>query len=98
MLHGEKAHGEKAHGVEERRFACWGSFGPPVVSAICPRGSSIQVMRAGLKVNQKQQQHKSKNENEDTAAAAAAANDDDDDDGRYSNNVQMDANFNVFIL
>ncbi|KAK2160430.1 hypothetical protein LSH36_133g01010 [Paralvinella palmiformis] len=34
----------------ERRYACWGSFGPPVISAQCPRGTVIQVLRAGLKV------------------------------------------------
>ena len=27
----------------ERRYACWGSFGPPVVSAQCPRDTVIQV-------------------------------------------------------
>lgn len=34
----------------ERRYACWGSAGPPVVSAQCPRGTLISVTRAGLKV------------------------------------------------
>ena len=35
----------------ELRYACWGSFGPPVVSAQCPRDTVIQVVRAGLKVH-----------------------------------------------
>ena len=38
----------------ELRYMCWGGFGPPIVSAQCPRGSNIHVVRAGLKV---QQQH-----------------------------------------
>ena len=37
------------HGPE-RRYACWGSFGPPVVSAQCPRDTVLHVLRAGLKV------------------------------------------------
>ena len=35
----------------ERRYACWGSAGPPVVSAQCPRGTLIGVTKAGLKVD-----------------------------------------------
>ena len=34
----------------EMRFACWGNFGPPVISAQCPRNTVIHVLRAGLKV------------------------------------------------
>ncbi|CAH1798753.1 unnamed protein product [Owenia fusiformis] len=34
----------------ELRYACWGSAGPPVVSAQCPVGTVIQILRSGLKV------------------------------------------------
>ena len=34
----------------ERRYACWGGGGPPVVTAQCPRNTIIQITRAGLKV------------------------------------------------
>lgn len=34
-----------------RRIACWDSFGPPAISAQCPRDTVMHVARAGLNVH-----------------------------------------------